>query len=845
MEPNQEALEHLRTFMQAVGLADRVRDPEAPPVLPVTIDPSASPAEFVDAFLAEAEHWVISPLRRPKTVKDLDTVKAMLKLAPEKQIAVLHEVLDRAATAPSGLFVSPAYSLLECAEVLVSRNLPYSEGDLVRMLQAHLRLSAGFALAAPLFQRILARVEQYVAVHGVTEEIAGLLRTEIDFVRRYVEHAEYERMRAHVEALLTPSTFGLPQPDEPWSKEMLDTLRGMIPPAFAAWQRALAHAARAEQSKPTAKWLREAAALVEQIGFDAFRFHVLAWFAALEAPARMPLSSAHGQLVKGLAWSCSAYDDPDLSRALGRLAEAMLKWLPAFPAMDWRCLKAGNACLYALSAMPGDEAVAQLSRLSLRLKGKQLQDSVEKALSAAVERRGMTRDDLEELTVPAHGLDADGVLRQTIGEMTAELAVTAGGALEWTWVTADGRRQKSPPAQLRQEHAGELKALKKTAEEISRSLQAQRARLERLLLSDRSWPLADWQARYCEHPLLAPILSRLIWQFEPPDDESLLGIPTSQEILGSDGRRLELLPDGTVVRLWHPLGSDPEVVRRWRRMLAERGIIQPFKQAHRELYLVSAEETAGGSASGRFAGHVIRQPQFKALCDERGWRYKIQGRWMPGEPRAVRTLAGWDLQVEFLVAPAGPDETNGAGALMFQFLTTGPVRFRRADGADVALAQVPTLVYSEVMRDLDLFVGVCSVGADPMWPLRLSAPHAGYWRDFAFGELAEAAAIRRDVLEDLLPGLSIAPRCRLDGRFLEVRGDLRTYRIHIGSGNVLMSPNDVSLCFAPTARPTAENVRLPFEGDTVLSLILSKATALADDRHISDRAIRAQIQAGV
>ena len=34
----------------------------------------------------------------------------------------------------------------------------------------------------------------------------------------------------------------------------------------------------------------------------------------------------------------------------------------------------------------------------------------------------------------------------------------------------------------------------------------------------------------------------------------------------------------------------------------------------------------------------------------------------------------------------------------------------------------------------------------------------------------------------------------LEDRYLRVRGDLRTYRIHLGSGNILTSPNDQYLC---------------------------------------------------
>ena len=105
------------------------------------------------------------------------------------------------------------------------------------------------------------------------------------------------------------------------------------------------------------------------------------------------------------------------------------------------------------------------------------------------------------------------------------------------------------------------------------------------------------------------------------------------------------------------------------------------------------------------------------------------------------------------------------------------------------------------------------------------------------------AQVRR---EALLPRLAIADRCRLDGRFLIVEGDLRTYKIHLRSGNILMAPNDQYLCIVPDARSRAKKkadlLFLPFEGDRMLSVILSKAFLLANDTAIKDRTITRQIK---
>lgn len=119
-----------------------------------------------------------------------------------------------------------------------------------------------------------------------------------------------------------------------------------------------------------------------------------------------------------------------------------------------------------------------------------------------------------------------------------------------------------------------------------------------------------------------------------------------------------------------------------------------------------------------------------------------------------------------------------------------------------------------------------------------------YWREYSFGELSATAQTRKQLLERLIPRLTIATRCSIEGRFLKVRGDLRTYKIHLGSGNILMEPNDQYLCIVPGRKrdsPPTEGLHLPFEGDTTLSIILSKALLLAEDTKITDPSITHQI----
>jgi hypothetical protein len=60
-----------------------------------------------------------------------------------------------------------------------------------------------------------------------------------------------------------------------------------------------------------------------------------------------------------------------------------------------------------------------------------------------------------------------------------------------------------------------------------------------------------------------------------------------------------------------------------------------------------------------------------------------------------------------------------------------------------------------------------------------------------------------------------------------------------------MAPNDQYLCIVPdhsTRSNSTANLHLPFEGDTTLTLILSKALLLAHDAKITDPSILRQIR---
>src|SRR5205823_946634 len=109
------------------------------------------------------------------------------------------------------------------------------------------------------------------------------------------------------------------------------------------------------------------------------------------------LTDQNGTLLKGLAWTCAAVDDRTLAAALGDAAAGCLtKVAGSGP----RCLKGGNGCIKALTAMQSMDAVAQLVRLQQRVAHRQSHQIIEGALQAAARRTGLTKDDLADMAAP-------------------------------------------------------------------------------------------------------------------------------------------------------------------------------------------------------------------------------------------------------------------------------------------------------------------------------------------------------------------------------------------------------------------------------------------------------------
>lgn len=721
---------------------------------------------------------------------------------------------------------------------------------------------------------LLWTVQQYFKHHAGSDELVQLV---MGYINKHTgpsyQAAEYERTIHHLRQLIGVNDSDVPLASgDVWSDVAIAAIRQLPTHKQLIWQRIFVTCQSGVGAKPTNKWLQSCDALVNDLGVGTFKSAVLEWFALADQHGPDDGSYTHGMVMntinvdvlRGLVWMTSRLDDDELARALGALAISAYRKIPQ---TGPRHMALGNACINALGAMPCEVSVSQLAFLKLKLKGNAVQKVIANALSTAAKRLKISADEIEETSVLSYGLTGIGFRREVLGEFTAELRFTSARDMELIWRKVEGKTQTAIPAVIKAGYPDALKELKQSQKDIQRMLPAQVERIEHLLIEQRKWTYEAWAKHYLNHPLVGTIARRIIWRFSQGETTSS-GCWLGGHIVGNDDQPLNISSDSATVELWHPLHSSTDQVMAWRAWLQRHELRQPFKQAHREVYVLTAAEELTGTYSNRFAAHMLRQHQFHALCAIRGWKNQLRISADMECPPAIRLLPKWNLRAEFWIeAVEGNLVNNMLDSGAYRYIATDQVRFynissptnlAHVGGGGYAmtaqeglnhplpLAQIPPLVLSEILRDVDLFVGVCSVGNDPTWADGGgNQRYADYWHSYAFGELNETAKTRHELLEVLLPRLKIAKQCELRDKFLVVRGQLHTYKIHLGSGNVLTEPNDHYLCIVPAQsamyKVDNEKLYLPFEGDQTLAVILSKAFLLAKDADIKDTTITQQI----
>ncbi|WP_328535057.1 DUF4132 domain-containing protein [Streptomyces sp. NBC_00344] len=203
-----------------------------------------------------------------------------------------------------------------------------------------------------------------------------------------------------------------------------------------------------------------------------------------------------------------------------------------------------GAAFMALGELPGRDALEELWALHYwvvpaRHSHKVLVKSVKKAAT----RAGVPPHELAERTVPRHGLEPDGTL--TLGwigrgarwwnaALDAVITVHDSGQVTVDWIDDEKATRtrttapfRSPTGYKTRTRAESVDGVRLHAQDIVKTLAAERLRLTTAAFEKRTWLWSDWSRYYRDHPITSVVTRSLEWEYETPGEHGYRHLGTS------------------------------------------------------------------------------------------------------------------------------------------------------------------------------------------------------------------------------------------------------------------------------------------------------------------------------
>ena len=430
--------------------------------------------------------------------------------------------------------------------------------------------------------------------------------------------------------------------------------------------------------------------------------------------------------------------------------------------------KAGEMALKNLAANSGD---SDMTRLTLRMEGRLAENSLPLFENQAV----------EDITVRL--------------EMAADGSVTVA-------CEKDGKRLKSIPARLKKNET--VLRLEEARKELTGQYRRTRAFLEDAMTEET--PLTGRElAELRKNPVARFLTDNLVFMAG-----DRFGLPCGDGLQDENGRILPWEACGDLyvahaLRLYRA-----SVWHDWQAAMFARQIRQPFKQVFRELYVKTKDEL-GRTDTLRYAGYQIQPRKAAATLKTR--------RWIADTEAGLQKVFYRENAVAVLFAQADwftPADIEAPAIESVGF-------FRRLTGEPLKIDDVPDILFSEVMRDIDLAVSVAYVGGvDP------ETSHS-------------TIEMRAALLDFTLPMFGIQ-NVRVDRNHAVIQGKLSSYTVHLGSG-IVHQQGGTMLQIAAVHSQHRGKLFLPFvDDDPQTAEILTKVLFLAEDHRIRDPLILEQIR---
>ncbi len=412
-----------------------------------------------------------------------------------------------------------------------------------------------------------------------------------------------------------------------------------------------------------------------------------------------------------------------------------------------------------------------------------------------------------------------------IGDYTAQIQVEPDGKSSLV-LMKKGKTIKSVPAALKKDEA--FIEIKEFAAKLKSQYSRCVAMFERAMEEEEVYSLGELTG-LCANPVTAGILNRLV--FVGAEAEEKKTAETDGDVDGSadssvngsaDGGMQGAIPAGILEELTSEalrlpadtrlLVAHPSTLRKlgllavYQRLFFEKqketGLKQPFKQVFREFY-VKLEEEKDALDSRMFAGYQIQPRKTVAALKGRRWVADydegLQKIFFRQDITAtIYALADW----------FSPADTESPTLEFVSF-------YDRRTHKQKKLKEVPDILYSEVMRDVDLAVSVAHVGGvDP------ETSHS-------------TIEMRRAIFAFNMELFGIT-NVTFEGTHAFIKGTLDNYSVQLGSG-VIHKESGGMVNILPVHSQHRGKIFLPFiDEDPKTAEILSKILLLAEDQKIRD-----------
>ncbi|RXZ79804.1 DUF4132 domain-containing protein [Paenibacillaceae bacterium] len=402
---------------------------------------------------------------------------------------------------------------------------------------------------------------------------------------------------------------------------------------------------------------------------------------------------------------------------------------------------------------------------------------------------------IDEVRAVFEPVDLDG--------LTARLTVTASGLTELQ-IERGGKSLKSVPASHKKHPY--IIELKETQSALKDQYRRAKSALEKAMESSSVFKRQEID-RLLQNPVIAPLLSVLV--FGRDND---LGFYTDGMLTAPGGERYPVEQPEEELVIAHPLHLYQS--GRWseyQQELFEKQIMQPFKQVFRELYMPNEDELSSSTASRRYAGHQVQPRKAAALLKNRMWTVSYE--------EGLQKVYYKDNIIVSIYALAdwfSPSDVESPTLETVRF-------FDRKTYKGLDIKTIPPLIFSEVMRDVDLVVSVAHVGGvDP---------------EASLTTIAMRQAIVRETLR-----LMKIDNVVLEGNHARISGKLGEYSVHLGSA-VAYKQAAGALSILPVHGQHRGKLFLPFvDEDPKTAEVVSKIVLLAQDTAIKDPQILSQLR---